>query len=358
MTDPTHQPETPNTPGAPGLPGDADTGPIRPLCELDGQALDALLAARVEGLERGPVPAGLGERRDKLEALLGLLEQDVPEGPDADLTARTLLAVKTHEQRQRFSAQVQMLAEPRRTIGVGWQQLATSAAVFIIGASLLMPVMERQQADSRRVAGAGYLNQAGQAMNSYAADNQGQMPRGHVKPGMPWTEVGMANTGSNPDHSNSAHLYRLVTNDYIKAAELICPENAYAERNDPKAGQRDWSGPRAVSFSYQNQYAINVPRLDEAPGMAVLADRNPLFTVNQDDRIVFDTLIPLNAPSHAHHGAGQNVLTANGVVAWRIRPTVEIFGQSQPDNIWAASGIDVYTGKETPANPFDAFLVP
>lgn len=353
MTDPTHQPE--NT----GKSGDSPTGPIRPLCELDGQALDALLAARAEGADRGPVPAGLGERTDKLSGLLGLLDQDVPEGPGTDLTARTLAAVKAHEQRQRFSAQVQMLAEPRRTIGVGWRQLATAAAVFIIGASLLMPVMERQQADSRRVAGASHMNLAGQAMSSYAADNLGQMPRGHVKPGMPWTEVGQSVTaGINPDHSNSAHLYRLVTNDYIKAADLICPENAYAERNDPTAGQKDWSGPRAVSFSYQNQYALSVPRLDEVPNMAVLADRNPLFTVTQDDRIVFDTLIPLNAPSHAHGGTGQNVLTANGVVAWQIRPIVEVFGQPQADNIWAASGIDTYTGKETPTHMFDAFLVP
>ena len=356
MTNPTHQPD--NT----GSPTDPATGPIRPLCELDGQALDALLAARAEGsggADRGPVPSGLGERTETLSALLGLLDQDVPAAPSADLTARTLAAVKAHEQRQRFSAQVQMLAEPRRTIGVGWRQLATAAAVFIIGASLLMPVMERQQADARRVTGAGYLAMAGRAMGSYAASNEGQMPRGHVRPGMPWTEVGQSLTaGNNPDHSNSAHLYRLVTNDYIKASDLICPENAHAERNNPAAGQRDWSGPRAVSFSYQNQYADRVPRLDEAPEMAVLADRNPLFTVTQDDRIVFDTLIPLNAPSQAHRGAGQNVLTANGVVAWRIRPTVDIFGQPQEDNIWVASGIDTYTGKETPTSPFDAFLVP
>lgn len=349
MKDHTHQPDNPQP----------AEGSVRPLCELDGQALDALLAARAEGAERGPMPAGLGERADRLSELLGLLDQDVPESPAADLTARTLEAVQTHEQRQRFSAQVQMLAEPRRTIGVGWQQLLTAAAVFIIGASLLLPVMERQQADSRRVTGAGYLNQAGIAMNSYANDNEGQMPRGHVKPGMPWTEVGRSLTvGSNPDHSNSAHLYRLVTNDYIKAAELICPENAYAERNNPMAGQRDWSGPRAVSFSYQNQYTERVPRLHEAPDMVVLADRNPLFTVTHDDRIVFDSMIPLNAASKAHRGIGQNVLTANGVVAWQIRPTVEAYDRPGVDNIWAASGVDTYTGKETPADPFDVFLVP
>lgn len=351
MTDPTHQPDTPSTSDSP------DT-PIRALCEQDGQALDALLAARATGADgaAGPIPSGLGERTDKVSALLGLLEQDPVIDPPADLTARTLAAIRAQEQRKRFSAQVQMLAEPRRTIGIAWHQIFTAAAVFIIGTSLLIPVMDRQQADSRKMAGLNNLGRVGQAMGEYATDNLGQMPRGHVKPGMSWWNVGQS-TSHNTENSNSAHLYRLVSNDYLQLADLTCPENAYADRHDHVAGQKDWSGPRAVSFSYQNQYAIRALRLSDAPQMAVLADRTPILEV-QDEQIVFNPLVPLNAPSRAHRGAGQNVLTADGVAAWRTRPTVDPFGDEQIDNIWAANGIHIYTGKETPANQFDAFLVP
>ncbi len=367
MPDPTHQPEPPKTPGTPNNPG----GPIRPLCDLDAQALDAFLAARAGGTggaegtdgtgptDRGPVPAGLSERTDKVCELLSLLDLDTAQDPPSDLTTRTLAAIRANQQRQRFTKQLQMLTEPRRTIGIAWHQIATAAAVLIIGTSLLMPMMARQQADSRRIAGAGNLHLAGRAMAQYATDNLGQMPRGNVRPGMPWWQVGQsASTNGNAEYSNSAHLFRLVSHDYIKAADLTCPENAHADRGIHAVGQHDWAGPRAVSFSYQNQYALQVPRLNEAPDMAILADRNPIFNVNQDDHIVFDASIPMNAPSRAHRGTGQNVLTANGVVAWRIHPTVDPFGQEQMDNIWKANGINVYTGKETTTDPFDSFLVP
>jgi hypothetical protein len=355
MPDPTHQPENPGTPDNPG-------GPIRQLSDLDAQALDALLETRAAGADPasgGPIPAGLRDRTDKVTELLSLLNQDPTQDPPADLTTRTIQAIRAHEQRQRFSQQVQMLAEPRRTIGIAWQQFATAAAVLIIGTSLLMPMMDRQQADSRKVVGAGNLQMAGRAMAQYATANLGQMPRGNVKPGMPWWEVGQsASTQNAEEHSNSAHLYRLVNKGYIKADKLVCPENAYARSGHTSDDQHDWDNPRAVSFSYQNQYSLRVPRLVEAPGMAILADRNPIFYVNQADRIAFDASTPLNASSRAHRGTGQNVLTANGVVSWRIRPTVDPFGQKQMDNIWKANGINVYTGNETTDDPFDSFLVP
>jgi hypothetical protein len=354
MSDPTHQ-----NPGAHDPANQAD-GPIFSLCELDGQALDALLAAKASGIDQGPVPAGLSERSDKVIELLALLDQDAVQDPPADLTSRTMEAVTAHEQRLRFSQQVQMLSDPRRSIGVNWHQLFTAAAVFIIGATLLMPVMERQQADSRRIAGASNMSLAGQAMSSYAADNLGQMPRGDVRPGMVWWNVGQSPTAkSRGMHSNSAHLYRLVRLDYITASELACPENAFANSTHLTHDHFDWSGPRAVSFSYQNQYTDRAIRLEEAPDMAVLADRNPLFKFDtRQSRIIFNINTPINAPSRAHGGTGQNVLTANGVVTWRVRPNVDQFGTDDQDNIWAANGIDVYTGTETQADPFDSFLVP
>lgn len=376
MSDPTHQnanqggpgsrkvPRIPRSPVGPAdvsavPPADPPADPlIRSLCEDDGRALDALLEARASGADRGPVPAGLGERADRVHALLSILDRDTFDSPAADLTVRTMQAIRARQQRQRFTEQVQMLAGPRRSLDVDWRQLATAAAVFILGAALLMPVMERQQADSRRIAGAGRLAEAGRAFASYAADNRGQMPRGEVRPGSVWWGVGQPESVSGRYvSSNSAHLYRLINKGYTNAVTLTCPENAFANNDALTPQHNDWTGPKAVSFSYQNQYRPQMLRLEEAPTMAVLADRNPLFDA-RGDRIVFNELIPLTAPSRAHRGAGQNVLTADGNVTWKVRPTVGLFGDDQEDNIWAANGISFYNGTELPSDALDSFLVP
>lgn len=364
MSDPTHQNANQGSLGSHKIPR-SPVGPkpsaeplIQSLCEDDGRALDALLEARAMGADRGPVPAGLGERADKVARLLSLLDADAVEAPSSDLAARTLEAIRSQQQRQRFTEQVQMLAGPRRSLDVDWRQLATAAAVFILGAALLMPVMERQQADSRRIVGAGRLAQAGVAISSYAADNRGQMPRGDIRPGSVWWNVGRPESvNGRYVSSNSAHLYRLINKGYTNAVTLSCPENEYVDNDSLTPQHNDWSGPREVSFSYQNQYRPQMLRLEEAPTMAVLADRNPLFDV-EGDRIVFKELTPLTAASRAHRGAGQNVLTADGNVTWKVRPTVGLFGSAQDDNIWAAGGVDFYHGTELPSDALDSFLVP
>lgn len=374
MSDPTHQnanqgglgsrnprprnPWIPRVPRSPVGPKPSAEMLIHFLCEDDGRALDALLEARASGADRGPMPAGLGERTDKVARLLSLLDADTVEAPSSGLTARTLEAIRSQQQRQRFTAQVQMLAGPRRSLDVDWRQLATAAAVFILGAALLMPVMDRQQADSRRIAGMGNMSQAGVAISSYAADNRGQMPRGDIRPGSVWWNVGQAGTANGrPVSSNSAHLYRLIKKGYTNATTLTCPENAFSDNESLTSQHNDWTGPRAVSFSYQNQYRPQMLRLEEAPGMAILADRNPLFDA-EGDHVVFKERVPLTATSRAHHGAGQNVLTADGTVTWKVRPTVDLFGSEQDDNIWAAGGVDFYNGTELPSDALDSFLVP
>jgi len=337
--------------------------PETPICSIsedDGRALDALLAARASGSDQGPTPPGLGERSDKLAELLGLLEHDQAPDPSADITARTMQAVANQQQRKRFADQVQALSAggPRQTLGFDWKQLATAAAVFLIAASLLLPMMERQQADSRRVAGAGNLGSVGRAMATYATDNLGQMPRGDVKPGEVWWHVGQPQSVNSPvARSNSAHLFRLYSKGYISIEELTCPENMHAQNQLINPADMDWTSPQAVSFSYQNQYTPGLLRLEDNPTMAVLADRNPLFEV-VGNQIVFNPKMSKLAPSRAHRGFGQNVLTADGVVTWRVGPLLDPVDGQDTDNIWTANGIDVYTGREAPAESGDSHLVP
>lgn len=364
MSDPTHQPRQ----DGPSVPR-----PARTLCEPDGRALDALLSARAEGRDHGPMPPGLGDRTDKLAGLLGLLERNTPADPPKDLIARTMQAVLDQRQRKRFADQVQMLSAPPgsapgsytgasngmgRSLGLDWRQLATAAAVFVIASSLLLPVMERQQSDARRIVGQAHMGTTGQALASYASENLGQMPRRAIKPGELWWDVGQPQPAdSRVVRSNSSHLFKLFNEGFVGIEDLICPENEYAQTTPVNKADVDWNGPRAVSFSYQNQYTPDAIRLNDNPHMAVLADRNPLFDVT-DNRMVFNPHMSKLAPSRAHRSAGQNVLTADGVVAWKVVPMIDVHDATDADNIWTADGIDFYSGTELPARPGDSFLVP
>ncbi len=119
----------------------------------------------------------------------------------------------------------------------------------------------------------------------------------------------------------------------------------------------DWHTYEQVSYSYQNQYTNEPVRSDLHPRMAVLADKNPLFTVRHG-RLIFDRSKPLEASSHGHAHRGQNILTLDGTVTWTVRPVVVSPDSQREDNIWLANDIDHYEGNEQPGSADDSFLVP
>src|SRR5690606_8511987 len=113
-------------------------------------------------------PPGAADRARRITQWLDLIEQDPAEPAPDDLTQRTLARVQAIRQQHRFAQQVEMLREPRRSLGVDWRQLVTAAAMFLIAFSLLMPVLSRTRADAQRVACAGNLAAAGSAIGAYA----------------------------------------------------------------------------------------------------------------------------------------------------------------------------------------------
>ena len=352
----------------------------------DAEALDAVLTARAAGAGAGLGLAGGGERTAKVTALLGLLDRDQPTAttaPDADLAQRTADAVHQARQRERFAQQIDMLSQGPRSAGVSMRQVAAAAAVFLLGVSLLLPMLERTRASSQQAACASNLGLAGMAFNSYAADHGGVLPRGKSQPGSPWWNVGLPNAVL-PDGtvlSNSAHLYTLVRSGYITPDKLACRTNAYAPSNGQMTVQNlDWSTPMAVSYSYQNQFTPEALRIEDArPTLAVLADKNPLF-VPRNGRIIFDETVAPDAPSRLHGNRGQNVLAIDGHASWTTTPTFgdagEVEGGRHPspdaedasgvsgggDNFWRVAGKRDdyrYRGDELPAGVArDAFLVP
>jgi hypothetical protein len=333
------------------------------LSEADAAAVDAVLASDPSAVETS-VDA---DRLESARSAFGLLDQ-LPAATNADiagrigdaeqddLVGRTMTAVADARQRERFAQQVQMFADPPRSLGLDWRQFGTVAAVLLLGLSVLMPVLDRNKAEAQRVACASNLAAAGMAMAGYAADSRGVLPRGPISVGDPWLNVGQPDALSPAGNfqSNSAHLFLLIREGYLPPDQLACTANSDAVTQPIALGQFDWSKPSAVSYSYQNQYTPRPLRLDRAlPSLAILADKNPLF-VAVNGRIVFDPHRQHNSPSQLHNGEGQNVLSLDGNARWTAAPRFD------EDVIWIiANKKSGYVGNEHPADAGrDSFLVP
>lgn len=329
---------------------------VTTLHEDDGRALDAVIA---NAGQPGPMPAGLGDRAQRVAGVLSLLDQLPVEisaagDTDEDLVQRTLAAAADARQRQRFAQQIEMFAEPRRTFGVGLRQVFTAAAVLLLGVSLLMPALDNQRQAQQQAACSYNLGVAGQQMGQYALDHAGMLPRGPV--GDSWIKTGQPDAidAAGRYHSNSAHLYLLIREEYTAPSRLACGSNAAAVTSMPGSGQLDWASPQAISYSYQNQHAVAPIRIDRSsPRLAVLADKNPLFVV-RGNKVVYDREVKRDAASTLHGGKGQNILTLDNRVSWLADPRVG------DDNVWQIQGhAGGYDGTEVPADAQrDSFLVP
>lgn len=354
----------------------------------DAAALDAWLDNRARGNEQGPRPAGSADRTARVSDLLALLDADetiadteeargagaddgtvAADGAGAeldaedDLTRRTLERCRRARQQQRFNQQIAMAAQgPASPRFAPWRQVMTAAGLVLIGLSLLLPALQHNQRFVNRVLCAANQGAAGQAVASYAQDHDGRLPRAPMAAGGTWWNVG-ANGENGQVKSNSAHLYLLVRRGYIDPERLTCPTNEHADDVELTREHHDWLRPEQVSFSFQNVSGGSI-RLVRTPDLALLADKNPLF-VAKAGRVTFDHDASPDAPSRAHDGTGQNVLRADGIVIWTIRPALrrhDLFSddplEGSDDNIWVAAGVKQYNGDELPASDHDSFLVP
>jgi hypothetical protein len=253
--------------------------------------------------------------------------------------------------------------------GFRWSDLISVAAMLMLASAVIMPMVGAVRGMARQSgcqAGLGVL--AGVGFGSYANDNREALPLASASPaGAVWRTVG------DKMHSNSANLYKLVTDRYTRPVDLACPGNACACRSVEPGKLEDWARSEEVSYSYRNMFAARDARPSWSGGggerTVVLADRSPVFV-----RAVTGNWFNPVANSDNHLPAwpsqgesrGQNVLYNDGSVKWLKSPVL-----ANGDNIWLPRSLelriarmqeptraDPMQGTETPADRSDVFLSP
>lgn len=317
---------------------------LRPvsLCPEDQQAMDALVDA---GFEIESVSADLRPRAERLMQVMGLLDHLPTESTGDLLVARTLQRVTEARQQDRYSQQIQTLTTPRSLLR--WPELIAVAAVVLIGVSVALPWLSNVPSKANLAACASNLSANFNGLSAYASD-YGTLPVLQPSPSGEWMHVNEFDEDGST-RSNSANQILAVKSGHLDMKDLACPENPHALLA-LQPNMRDFPDSRKISYSIQNMFGAEKPRLG-GPAMAILSDRNPYFATGRFNARPRTGNI---SPNHVRQD-GQNVLFTNGSVSF-----VNSAMTDQGDNIWHRGKVTQtdYNGTELPTDPFDAFLVP
>ncbi len=279
------------------------------LSDEDMEAMDALFAAE-HRLDR--VPSVLRERAAQIEAMGRLCTGGPAVTASASLIERTMARVPVRSRQ----------AQPRVRAMIGnfrLTDLVSMAAVLMISASVIWPVMSTWRAHAQRSECGMNFSSLASAFGLYSSDFRDQLPVASAGfGGSSWLNVG-AGSGL----SNSANLFRLPKLKYTTLKTLACPCNATARCGPCQPTDDDWSCITEMSYSYQNMFAERRPSWGGGTSTVILADGSPAIR-----RVLAnEQWVPLqNSANHA--GTGQWVLRTDGSGQWASSPVVN------GDNIW------------------------
>lgn len=323
---------------------------------------DALLpddAAALDAWMEGPDAASptLRARMDRHEALATLASRGG--SPSADeqrraLIDRTFEAVQAAERAQAGALRFEDHAEagaPRFRLA----DLISVAATLLILASVAIPAFNGAARYREQSLSMANMQTAARAFGTYAGANADMLPMASAGFGGSWMDVG------NPNRSNSANLYTLPREGYLRLDDLASPSNPSAPRGTPGPGAMDWKSMEEISYSYRImsngglRLHVAVPTITR---VVVMADRSPVTLRVARGEMVFPEE---NTPNN--QGRGQHVLRLDGSSLWSKSPVVD------GDNIWLPRQIEeiirevrsrmgVIQGNEMPASETDAFVGP
>ncbi|MEM1072662.1 MAG: hypothetical protein AAGH71_07570 [Planctomycetota bacterium] len=265
---------------------------------------DAVDAAVMTGMDPARVPSVLRDRAKRVTSLVALL--DGPEiGHDAALTDRVLAAIESTE------APIETEKPVLARLSGRLADMVSIAAVLLISASVVWPVMSTVRTNAMRNANQANLAVAGVGLGAYAADFADHLPRVRTpEQQRRWWDV-------NPHmpRSNASNLFSLVRLQYTPEQALKSPGNEHAPTGPLPADAVDWQDIRQVSYSY----LLPIAGRNEASSVGVvLADRSPIML-----RLLAGEVPDISENSPNHDGRGQHMLRGDGSVIWSTEPRTQ-----------------------------------
>lgn len=305
----------------------------------DGEALDAYLALRRQGLSDGPMPTGVRERVAKLQGVLNVLDRANDEPIPERLADQTIQAIqRDRQQQQQRSALSAMPIASDRQGSIGIRQIATTAALFVMALSILLPMLNNAQRNAEIAQCSENLAGLGADLQQIAFDYKGQTHRtDQPEAGVfnPLAKFARTNLDGSAVPANQASFFVLMDERRVASQHLACPTGS---ANDP-----------AALYNGQNPAAGGPFRLF-LKARPIFADTNPLYTVTAKG-LVRDEAVPSLTRSVNHAGRGQNVLISDGSVRWMLRPAIAGDADTS-DNIW------LYQPTKNTDQNDDVFLTP
>ncbi|MEO0474514.1 MAG: hypothetical protein AAF085_00905 [Planctomycetota bacterium] len=327
----------------PGLAERAVTGVLAAnpstLSMEDGQALDALLDLRRQGVADGPMPAGVRERAVGVREVLEVLDLAEGEPVPTGLAERTMQAIeKDRQARQQRSVMAGMHLGSDRQGSISIRQIATTAALIVMSLSILLPMLNNAHRDAMIAQCSSNLAGLGGDLQKIAFDYKGETHRA-AQPESdtlnPLARFARSGLDGSTIPASRAGYFVLLDEQRVSAEHRYCPTGTSSDPTAIYNGQNPAAGGPFRMF------------LEARP---IFADTNPLYAVTPEG-LVRQPDVPILTRSANHEGKGQNVLISDGSVEWMIRPAVQR-GADTNDNIWVFQPED-----DAEAND-DIFLTP
>ncbi len=318
--------------------------------------IDAVDAFVEYGYDASAVPAELQGKAQRLESIGALLTSGAESGvvDRDDLIISTLGRVQSHIDEERAAMSIQ--GQRGFQLPARWADLVSIAAMFLLAASVIMPIMSGLRSTNQRAICFNNLNETANAFGLYTNANRDMLPMATAGFGPTWMDV-----GTTPERSNSSNLYTLVRNNFAGLNDLACPTNPNAAIGDADPDAWDWDSLDEISYSYRimprGGMRATVP--EQPVRVVLLADRSPvILRVKRNQPVIPEE----NSPNHS--GRGQHMLMLDGSARWAETPVID-----SRDNMWLPRPIEtlihnerarlgIISGNEQPDGPTDAFVGP
>jgi prepilin-type processing-associated H-X9-DG protein/prepilin-type N-terminal cleavage/methylation domain-containing protein len=253
-------------------------------------------------------------------------------------------------------------------------ELLVVIGIIALLIGVLLPTLAKARRAGNISSCASNLRQIGQALQIYSTENYGWFARTRWSSGA--TPVaGTAPAATNPFTSGgpssndvTAAIFLLVRNQKLSTKIFICPPTDLIgfepDRATDLGNRSNFTDYRKnLSYSVSNPYASSgamnngyIWRVEMNPALAIAGDLNCGKSASGQDDVTFPTLTSPPADlkrgnSRNHEKLGQNVLFADGHVAWHTTP----FCGSQDDNIFVNRNNVIYA---SPTDKHDSVLLP